>query len=543
MFQEGLREEDKYLNLAYLSLLLLLLGIGIYLRGYNLSALSFWVDEYTHVFAAKSILAEGLPLLPSEMEYKRALPFTYLVALSFKLFGISEFSARLPSVIFSTLTIFALYWVGAKFLNKTSGLIAATLFTFSPLCIEISRWSRMYALFQLLYLFLVYTFYKGFDNKEKTYTDRATSWWESQGISIFWLLISAIFFAFSFLIHSLTVLFIPTIVVYALCLFLYISYQESLKKALISKYFVFLLLLGLFSILFTLWVKKYSIFYDFIRLLTFRPAWTEGNIYNYRMYAGFLRQNYFPLAYLFALGSLFLLWREKRKGLFLILCFSVPFLLQSFISWKGYRFIVYIMPLFFLVASFGIEQLFAYIVTILQRFGWQLKNSQKDFIFIKVPLFFIMLAFLLAISPWFKAALQVNQRSHPADLKRSNWRNACLYVKKHWVGNEAIIASVPLAAIYYLGKADYTLSYEAKARDQAMDSDPQKDRKTGTILIPNLKVLQSIIQKHNNGWIIIDNYIYSSGKLNKIKDFIQTNLHKHQTIADSTMHIYSWGID
>src|SRR5581483_6013644 len=66
------------------------------LRLVNLGKFAFWVDEYFHVFAARSLLVTGKPLVPMLGEYHRGMAVTYITAAMFKFFGESEFTARLP---------------------------------------------------------------------------------------------------------------------------------------------------------------------------------------------------------------------------------------------------------------------------------------------------------------------------------------------------------------------------------------------------------------------------------------------------------------
>ena len=83
---------------------------GFYIRVIKLGETSLSFVEPLHIYPAKSILETGEPTLPSGSEYSRALWFTQLVALSFKLFGINEFSARFPSVVFGTLSIIVVFF-------------------------------------------------------------------------------------------------------------------------------------------------------------------------------------------------------------------------------------------------------------------------------------------------------------------------------------------------------------------------------------------------------------------------------------------------
>jgi len=62
----------------------------------------------------------------------------YMVLVSFLIFGVHTWSARLVPLIFSLLSIFAMYYFGKKFYNKQIGILSALLFSISPLHIYFS---------------------------------------------------------------------------------------------------------------------------------------------------------------------------------------------------------------------------------------------------------------------------------------------------------------------------------------------------------------------------------------------------------------------
>ncbi|HKZ41228.1 MAG TPA: hypothetical protein VJ044_09725, partial [Candidatus Hodarchaeales archaeon] len=82
--------------------------IGFVLRIYRVGFLSLWVDEYIHAVRAEGFI-HGKPLFAEE---NNGIILTVFVALSYLLFGVTDFAARLPSVIFGTLLIPLLYFFG-----------------------------------------------------------------------------------------------------------------------------------------------------------------------------------------------------------------------------------------------------------------------------------------------------------------------------------------------------------------------------------------------------------------------------------------------
>jgi 4-amino-4-deoxy-L-arabinose transferase-like glycosyltransferase len=127
---------------------------------YDLGVPSFWLDEAISSIAAIAILDTGSPTLQSGVVYSRAILSTTLIALSFAIFGITEFAARLPSVFFGTLMIPLVYLIGSRWGNSRIAIIAAVLITFSVWEIAWSRQARMYQQLQFFYILSLYLFYE-----------------------------------------------------------------------------------------------------------------------------------------------------------------------------------------------------------------------------------------------------------------------------------------------------------------------------------------------------------------------------------------------
>src|SRR5215207_2563060 len=80
-------------------LLLTVLALAVRLNGLDWRDGDLSTDEARLVLAAKGMLATGLPILPSDRVYTRGLVTIYATAPSVALFGVHDWSARLPSVI------------------------------------------------------------------------------------------------------------------------------------------------------------------------------------------------------------------------------------------------------------------------------------------------------------------------------------------------------------------------------------------------------------------------------------------------------------
>ena len=112
----------------------------------ELNELSFYADEETTAFPARALVEDGRPVMPSGMPYLRALPLTWLNALSARAFGVgAEASYRLPTALIGTLTVPAFFLLGVRLVGPGPALIAALLLAGSEWHILFSRQARMYA--------------------------------------------------------------------------------------------------------------------------------------------------------------------------------------------------------------------------------------------------------------------------------------------------------------------------------------------------------------------------------------------------------------
>ncbi len=162
--------------------LLAFLLLGTWLRVHNLDAFSFWTDE--GLTPARS----GYPLaqiLRNEIVIQGVVttdthpPLYYLIiAVTRRLFGLSDFAFRYPSVLFGVLLIPLMYQFGRALLPSpnpsrrkgdrtlgrgaaiTFGLLVALLVTVNPLQVYYSQEARMYTLLALLAAAMSYVLWR-----------------------------------------------------------------------------------------------------------------------------------------------------------------------------------------------------------------------------------------------------------------------------------------------------------------------------------------------------------------------------------------------
>jgi 4-amino-4-deoxy-L-arabinose transferase-like glycosyltransferase len=136
---------------ATLVALLLICAVAGWLRFATLGTLSFWADEFPHAVAARSLIHDGKPELPSGNQYRRALAQTVAVSISMRAFGEDETAARLPSAVVGFATVPLIWLAMRRRFGDLAGIAAAAALAVMPLHVAHSRSARFYAAFVLAY--------------------------------------------------------------------------------------------------------------------------------------------------------------------------------------------------------------------------------------------------------------------------------------------------------------------------------------------------------------------------------------------------------
>src|SRR3989344_5999053 len=122
-------------------LLVLIVILALLLRVYKLDKFppGFYTDEASIGFNAYKIVTtlhdEHGKLLPLFFEafgeYKNALAI-YPVAITYWIFGLGEFTTRLPQALLGVVTVFSMYFLAKELFSKKVGLISDFLI-FAPI--------------------------------------------------------------------------------------------------------------------------------------------------------------------------------------------------------------------------------------------------------------------------------------------------------------------------------------------------------------------------------------------------------------------------
>ena len=227
--------------IVLLALILRVVWIDRYPVGFTADEASFGYDAYSILKTGRDQWGQRLPLvLRSFGDFKLPL-YTYLAIPSVAVFGLSDFSVRLPNVIIGTLAVlvtyllvYELFYAYKKQLGRINrqnvALTAALLLAISPWHIQLSRGAFEASLTTFFLPLGLYTFLRGIQKPK-------------------WFIVSALSLSLNLYSYHSARLVTPVIVVFLLWVkrkdLLLLLNKPGVKRWLYSSAFVFVLSFGL----------------------------------------------------------------------------------------------------------------------------------------------------------------------------------------------------------------------------------------------------------------------------------------------------------
>jgi mannosyltransferase len=322
---------------------ILLIGITILaaaLRFYKLGDWSFWIDEiYTINRAVEhfSTLERMLPNLPPARNW---VPISFiLTAQVFNYLGVSEWSARLVSVMIGIITIPILFFPSRKMFGSTVTLIALLLLAVSPWHIYWSQNARFYTSVMLLSTLSLFAFYHGIEKNRPVY------------LLLFYVL---------FYLASSERLFAFFIIPIVIC-YLFILWIRPMGKprALIKKiaYFLFLPII-LFALL---EIIRWALGGSPITIAFLDGFFEQVNTTPIRLSLSIIYRIGVPIFSLGFFCGVYILIKPQRATLFVVIGAALPILLLLLLSIFFFavdRYIFITLFLWLILAAIAINKLF-----------------------------------------------------------------------------------------------------------------------------------------------------------------------------------------
>lgn len=506
--------------------LFLILLLAIPMICYHLSYEPYWQDELTSYYAAKGILAHGVPVMPSGFLYPKGELYSYLLALSITLFGEQNGMIRLSSVVTYLLSLPLFYLVTCYFFERKIALLATAMLAFSPYVLIWGRGVRMYELAQFMVILVMYLFYKAAHNYRHP-------------LLPYWAMLALLGM---YLSHEETFIFLPVLLVGVF--FVSRDAEHRLPAVLYQKHWWIAASLGAGVIGVQLLIVKYS-----------HPA-VLGTDQSQQPLIQFMTNNlsyylkllFFPLmtgkqlpivtvnSVLACIGCVWVLHAGDRRARYCTLFFLVPLTLLLFVfTPTADRYIYPLLPAFYMLGAFTLMsalRLFWSLTAMcvvrqsvspeLRTYG--LNERQTDTYVYQneviarnsarsgQPLRWLMLltTVLVCASVLIVPALPIGNYDLfmsrllgvPYHHHYPDYDVAGQYIKQHWRDGDIVISASPaISILYYVGRVDYFFSMD-RALYLFEKNSAITDTPTGSVPLLNQSDLGSVLSRHGRIWIV-----------------------------------------
>ncbi len=290
-------------------------------------------DELFHKLAAQSIILNSSPTILDGL-YDRGIIYTKLISYIFKNFSCdSYFCSRILSVISGSLLPPIIFiWVWQK-IGRPEAWLAAIFTIAWPEGIEISQFSRFYALHGTLFFIMFILFFEIINSRRIFY-------------------ITILFFVSIFIaILSLSLQKTTLIGILCLCISSFLYIASCIKEKRLLLIFISISAVASFLILFIFYGKilEYWGFY------TFSITGGRGNVLLYHQY---LTDAYPVLWPLTAIACIMTAYRNWILAITISFLIFMGITIHSFAGLKHIRYIYYIMPFLFISWSIMLVMIF-----------------------------------------------------------------------------------------------------------------------------------------------------------------------------------------
>lgn len=516
-FVQSLSDKDaKKRPVITLLLVLFLTAAGSILRLTHLDQQSYHADEFNQISAIEGYVRTG-DLVQWDFvndsvikPYKRSPLYTKIVAESVKKYGLNEFGTRLPGAIVSSASILMLFFFVQKFFSTRTALWSTAAYTFYPMAIYFSRYTRNYSMSIPFYLLLIYAGYALLENGIKAIRayQQKNSFVRPLMYTILWIVVFAAAFLWSYDMNVLTINVLPA---YGLAAMWFVL--TEFRKELPMKKTIGVLVAGaLLGIAFL--ALNYFQVLTFINVkIILEEHINFSVILNPRNYMG-ITFSVFTFAalnvLLFFFGIVRILVEKNSKQTFFLIVSVIPLLMAIYL-WNRYlaaRYIYLFTPLLLVLSMKGMSG-----VTALIRHS--APKLRKWFISPVILITAITLLVLPITIPgvYFPPLLQRAQANWSGDdAARVNtrgvdaeWKKAFSYVNANWKEGDALVTTLRQFAPIYFTPDTAT---EAQIYNLVRDTEEvylinTSENCTGfTHEVVDLRDLEKM---HNRVWIVADN--------------------------------------
>ncbi len=483
---EGDAADRRRLILDVVLLVLLALATRVLWLGHDPH-----VDEFRHVFAARSLLSDGTLAINGGMPYTRGLLYTYLVAGSFAGFGESLIAARLPALLAGVGLVVAVFLCVRAIGGRLAGWTAGLLVCFDPTMLRLSQFGRFYSLQGLLFWVGSWQIYRMVASEVPA---RRTLWRIGGALA-------ALGLAFSLQITTAAGLA-------GLALWVVLAAGPGVVGRIAAHPRRGWIAAGLLAAVLGLaWVAVQAGLPErVIARYLYADLWAMEHRWNFRFYHWGLLLDYPTLWTLFPFALLVVAkWRPAAAG-WAAGVFGTAFLLHSFAAWKEFRYFSYAMPFFFAVSGLAVARVVPWLHTTLRDLLTTLAGAR-----VPRPVLSAATVALLVGGGLFTIAGNGAASSTARSLLRSadregttaagRWGDAAPVLAPYADSAAVVVSSVDLNALYYLGRYDVGLHRSDLGDNPEFWISPGLRRP----IISEAASLQRLMECYPSGLVVVEN--------------------------------------
>ncbi|HOT51247.1 MAG TPA: DUF2723 domain-containing protein, partial [Candidatus Hydrogenedentes bacterium] len=397
-------------------------------------------------------------------------------------------------------------------------LLAAFAMAFSPWTVAWAREARFYTMQQTCYLLFVWAFWKGIQGTENQPQQSAAS-----SVPIAAAALGAYLAGLMVSLHSLLFLCVSG---------LFSAVMAAGERRLRSRWTVLAVATGLLAAGTLVFYRLTLPAHD--ASVVFSAASSNAHVYDPAQgrpmyYVGWLWDNlgsgFFLLA---AAGTLLMIAREGRRGVYMALAFWGPLLVLSLaLAYRRHRFLFFAFPFYTAAFSYAIAVAAPWIFRARCGSPGRKIAAAAAFLFIARVAWSGMLLAGDSLEAARGADTTLATR-HP------QFRTPCLYVRERLTPDTVVVADTYVSALYYIGRVD---EWFPSARL------PSERWEIGTEGLKTLDDLKAFVARHPKGYFIAEWYRFGFFPEQEAdRAWVNEHMVRIEEASTGDVTLYAWGI-
>jgi 4-amino-4-deoxy-L-arabinose transferase-like glycosyltransferase len=517
---------------------LVLAAVGFWVRMRDISTEPLMWDEVRVYDSTMGVLKRGYPSVQIHPDvpimYTATSELVYYVdALVALCYNNDIYVTRFPQVCWSTLTIILLYVMGRRMFQRPVGLMAAALYTFSPVAIAMSDFGRYFDQLQFFTLLCLYYFWL---------TIRGTGPLSTRAM---WLCVVS--FIAMFLSWEGGALIVPGMILAAL-----LQRRGQLRTLLLNKHvWLGMVLIG------TVAITQYSlrvfqqtsmlVYGTGISDLKLKPMWPYAifSPWYYVWESAWSLDALLPMAGLVGAALLAINHRYKRPVRYLLITLlSTCWIMAAILPLIAWRYVHHLIPLAMLAACAAFIALAQGLVRAIRKPGlpavWL---SYGRAVATVVPLSIVVLCCGMTLRCCELEKFRILGYEDTL-FKFPDLAGPTKYVREHLREGDIVICTHPHSATHFMIEVGKSSDYwiESVLQLQALlgnSMDVLRDRRSGATMLSSLEMVEDVFARHPRVWYIMVPQAQTKINNADVSAFIRQNM--EIVYEDVVSMVLFWG--